>query len=120
MIDEQGYKWNRHDVRTTDEENAPIVDEESGDERNIRSFIVQTDSTKESDPKEVLAYHSKTIQDTLFKDGWVLDRELTIESLKDGFYTITAVSKPAVKHGSIIGATNDTPMNAAKALQENR
>lgn len=88
---------------------SPLYDPVRGEDRIIRTILVQTDPTKELDKNEVLDFHRDNILKTLSRDGWELIRELEIDKQKNGIYAIFAVCKPMQKHGVIIGSTNQKP-----------
>ena len=117
IIDKDGNEWFGHEIQTKPEEEAKVYDPEQGDNALVRSFRIVTDPTKDSAPEEVLNFHKQSVLDNLFTSGWELVRELTIISIETkGAFDIVAICKPARKHGSIQGVTNNEAKNVSEGF----
>lgn len=117
ILDDKGYKWESIQAEA---QGSPVIDEERGQDRVIRCFSYLLDPTKDFIPEEVINGNRRAIEDNLWKDGWVLAKDLEIMKRNDSQCVILAVAKPAVKHGTIIGATNDKAIGAGDGLRKSK
>lgn len=99
-------------------QSGAVIDPGVGQDRVIRHFIIYPNpANPDFTESETLRGVLPTIKRAIIKDGWTFDREPTIEKLKDGF-AVRTVLRPAIKNGTIIGATNAKPRNASDLLKE--
>ena len=103
---------------------SAVIDPGFGQDVVIRNFVVYPKPSSQKNPKYGIISAEETLKGLLpmikanvIKDGWTFLREPTIRKFGKGFI-ITTVLRPAIKHGTIIGATNAKAKNASELLKE--